>query len=329
MKLAILALTSGGHALAKRLAAELGGESLIPGPQGLAATIRELWPLYDGFIFIMAAGIVVRVIAPLLADKQADPGVVVVDEAGTHAISLLSGHLGGANQLAGRVAAISGGSPVITTASDTLGLTPVDLWARHNQLRLSSGDYTRISSKLVNTGSLAVFMEGCTGSLPPDFQLADSGEDADLIISDRAIEPALPATILRPATLVIGLGCNRGTVAARIEAAVAEAFQDHGLSRQAIHCLASIDLKNDEQGLLEFAGQHRLPLAFFSAQQLNTITGIEQSAAVFAATGAYAVAEPAALLAAQTDHLLIRKLKCKDVTLAVARRATLLTAAYQ
>lgn len=329
MKLALLALTSSGITLGRRLAADLEGDFISPGPEGLAATVKELWPLYNGFIFIMAAGIVVRTIAPLLHDKRSDPCVVVVDAVGANAISLLSGHLGGGNKLAHQVAALTGGSPVITTASDSLGLTPVDLWAQHNHLSLSSGDYTKVSSRLVNTGTLRVFMEGCTGTLPQYFLCVDSPETADLIISHKIFPEENRAAILRPANLVVGLGCNRGTSVEQIEHAVNEAFADHGLSQQSIDSLASIDLKNDEQGLLDFAAQSNKRLTFFTASQLNTITGIEQSDAVFAATGAYAVAEPAALLAAQTRQLLIRKLKWKDVTLAVARKETRLTAAYQ
>ena len=100
-------------------------------------------------------------------------------------------------------------------------------------------------------------------------------------------------------------------------------------SRQIGRSLASIDLKNDEEGLLDFAQNHRLPITFFTASQINKVPGIERSNAVYAATGANAVAEPTALLGAQTENLLVRKLKWKDVTLAVAKKTATLTAAYQ
>ena len=328
MNLAILTLTKGGGRLAKRLAPILDGEIINHGDKGISAVVQELWPRYEKFIFIMATGIAVRTIAPLLRDKKTDPGVVVMDEAGTYAISLLSGHLGGANELAREVARISGGQAVITTASDTLDLTPIDLWARFNNLILTQGSFTTVSAKLVNSGKVKIWLDDGEGQLPDDFHQAASPEEADLIISNK-LQPQNKGAVLCPKNLILGIGCNRGTSAKQIETAVTEACLKNNLECLAIYGLASIDLKSDETGLLDFGKQHNLPINFYPANQLNKITNISHSETVFKATGAYGVAEPAAMIMAGTDKLLHGKMKWKDVTIAIAETTFKLTANYQ
>ena len=141
MKIGIIAITRGGRELAARLSGSAHGCSTLlekEAGEKVADTIAANWRHYDGFICIMATGIVVRAIAPLLVDKLTDPCVVVLDEKGRHAISLLSGHVGGGNALARKVAGLLGGTPVITTASDTLELVALDLWAKEQQLVVPS-----------------------------------------------------------------------------------------------------------------------------------------------------------------------------------------------
>jgi len=326
--LAIIALTSGGRALAASLASQLQAQILDPQPRGLAQTLAEAWPRYQGFILIMATGIAVRTIAPLLHDKRSDPGVVAMDEAGRFAVSLLAGHLGGANVLARQAAAISGGQAVITTASDTLGLTAIDLWARHHGLVLAHGSLTAASATLVNKGKIKVYTD-LPGVLPPDFEVVADPALAELIVSNRLLPADSRQTILCPKNLVMGIGCNRGTTAMQIEEAAESTCRQNGFLFQAVSRLASIDLKQDEPGLLQFAAGNGLDLQWYHADLLNTVPGVTFSAAAKKATGAQAVAEPAALLAAQTDTLLIRKTKWKDVTIALAETAIRLTDEYQ
>ncbi len=327
--LAIIAMTNGGRKLAERLAPPLQAEVIDPRAQGLARTLAEVWQRYDGLVMIMAAGIAVRTIAPLLHDKRSDPGVVVLDEAGRFAVSLLSGHLGGANALAAQVAALTGGQAVISTASDSLGLTAIDLWARHHGLTLVHGSLTAASATLVNNGKIKVFTN-LAGDLPADFEVVNSPEAADLIISNRLLPHAgHQQTVLCPRNLAIGIGCNRGTSAAQIEHAARETCRQHGVFFEAVSRLASIDLKQDEEGLLQFAARHGLDLQWYNADSLNSVPGVTPSPAAQKATGAKAVAEPAAILAAQTHTLLIRKTKWKDVTIAVSEIAKRLTAEYQ
>ncbi len=324
-KIAILTLTTGATRLGKRIAEALPGATLHRCRSGIGECVQRLWGRNQGLVFVMATGIVVRAIAPLLKDKYSDPAVVVCDERGKFAISLLSGHVGGANRLASDVAEILGGEAVITTASDVLGRTPLDLWAR--ELGLSVADSSRLTSvmaRLVERGMVTIFSEVGLPSLPDDIKELPGADNADMLITFRA-QPAAGfqgACLLYPRVLAVGIGCNRGTACASIAGAVREAFEKHGLSLSSIKVLASIDLKKNEQGLLEFGRECARKIRFFSKDELNSVADVPESAAVIRATGARGVAEPAAVLAAGGGRLLIRKMKWKDVTVAVALDAS-------
>jgi cobalt-precorrin 5A hydrolase len=331
MKLGILAITQGGGELAARLCTMLDAATFLTKKPGdtIADTIAANWCRYDGFICIMATGIVVRAIAPLLGDKHTDPCIVVLDEKGCHAISLLAGHVGGGNALAREVAGLLGGTPVITTASDTLELVALDLWADEQQLVAPDRKtLTGISTLLVNRGQLSLYAEVAVSSLPKGIIQVDDIGQADLIVSHlTGIDVAGP--IFRPRNLVVGIGCNRGTPADEFEAALDELFDTLHCSRASIRNLASIDKKNDERGLLQFAKDHDWRIDFFAGRTINTLTNLEISFAALKAVGAIGVAEPTALLSAQSNHLLSRKRKWKNVTMAVAQVPFTLSAQVQ
>jgi cobalt-precorrin 5A hydrolase len=328
MHLAILALTKGGHQLADTLAQALPEAEHLRRQEGetIADQLAAAWSRYDGLVCIMAAGIVVRSIAPLLRDKTSDPCVAVVDERGRHAISLVGGHLGGGNALARRVAAVTGGAAVITTASDTLELVVLDLWARDQHLLPPSREQlTAASALLVNRGYLLLYSDETVASLPPGLIETNDAAAADIIISAADIFP-VETTIFRPRTLVIGVGCNRHTPAGEMDQALTELLRDARLSRASIRNLSSIDKKNDEPGLLQFAADNGWPLHFFSGDELNTQTQLSPSPAALKAVGAIGVAEPAALLSAATTLLEIKKRKWTNVTMALARAPFTLSA---
>lgn len=322
MKTAVLALTTGGNVLARRISAALDECTLCSLQSGVATEIRSLWQKVDGLICIMATGIVVRSIAPLCKDKNNDPCVVVLDEKGEFVISLLSGHLGGGNALAREIARITGGKAVITTASDVTGHTAIDLWAAANELIIANPEkLTHTSARLVNVGTLTFFSDQCIDGLPADFHPVENIDNADVVISH--FHPDTYSYLwLIPKNLFIGFGCNRGTTSAEFQQALDDLCRAHGIDPRTIAGCASIDLKNDEEGLLDFAQICHLPIRFFSKDELNTIVGISTSEAALKATGAKGVAEPAAILAASLDcgtgRLLIRKMKWKNVTAAVA-----------
>ena len=319
MKLGIIAITSGGKQLADRIATQLPNSQVLDTQGGVNAAFGDYWQELDGFICIMATGIAVRSIAPLLVSKQTDPCVLVMDEKGQHVISLLSGHLGGGNALAIHVAELIDGTPVITTASDTLGLPALDLWAKDNNLVVEDKEaLTAVSARLVNKGSLNIFTEHDLESLSEALHLVNDPADADVIVSEKIINNNT-AAFFRPQTLVLGVGCNRGTPASEFEVALAELFEQEGLSPFSIHNLASIDAKDDEEGLLSFANRNGWQIDFFTKDEINSVDNVAVSPAALKAVGARGVAEPTALLSAQNNELIVRKRKWQNVTMAVAR----------
>lgn len=321
MNIGIIAITRGGRELAAKLSAMLDEASLIEKEKGqkVADAIAANWHNYDAFICIMATGIVVRSIAPLLADKLTDPSVIVLDEKGRHAISLLSGHVGGGNELALKVADHLGGTAVITTASDTLELVAFDLWAKKQQLVAPSRELlTTLSTRLVNQGHLSLYADVEVSALPTGLQQVNEMRQADFIVS-HLTEFNPPCPVFRPRNLVVGIGCNRGTPEIEFEDAINELFDDLHLSRASIRNLASIDKKNDEVGLLQFAIDNCWQIDFFDSNTINRLTNLEISFAALKHVGAIGVAEPSALLSAQSNHLLSRKRKWKNVTMAVAQ----------
>jgi cobalt-precorrin 5A hydrolase/precorrin-3B C17-methyltransferase len=284
-------------------------------------TVTEEWDDHRNLIFIMAAGIVVRTIAPLLKDKKTDPAVVVLDEKGKYAISLLSGHLGGANKLAKEIADFMGGEAAITTASDVNCMPSLDLWAKENNLAIDNWKVLpRISTKLLNNGALKVYTEHeADVNLPDVFSKTDTPEPADLIITNKnKINLRKKGQLyMRPRNIVIGFGCNSGTGGNEIEAVIRAALDENNLAFSAIHSIATIDKKSGEPGLIAFAKRYDLKVKTFSPDELNSVKGVSKSDAAFKATGANAVAEPSALLASGADKLLVKKIKNGNVTVAV------------
>ncbi len=317
-RIAIIALTKGGKQLAQRLALVLPESEVVSNQGGIYCTMAQAWQEHDSLICIMATGIVVRSIALLVQDKRVDPAVVVCDEQGQFAISLLSGHLGGGNALAENVAEALGGQAVITTASDVLGRTALDLWCRDLGLTVTDKQgLTRVMAKLVNTGFVTLCSDYPLPALPADIMQSTDQDPVDLRISSR-VDHQGGAVLLHPQALVAGIGCNRNTPAGEISEALNHACRINALARDSVCKMASIDLKSDELGLLAFAQEQQLPLEFYSPDQLNQVEGVASSAAVLRVTGAKAVAEPAAILSAENGSLLVQKMKFSNVTVAIA-----------
>ncbi len=346
MKTAIVAITDGGSALARRIGREVGPE-LVWLPERLraddgcnyftepvAALLPRLFAGVDGLVCIMATGIVVRTLAPHLRGKDLDPAVVVLDEAGRFAISLLSGHLGGANELARELARMTGGKAVITTATDVNGLPAWDEAARLSGLGIEPLAHARTLNSLLLRGEPIVLVDrrrriadvfaGVPGiRLAASFAAALKLPAAGRVFVTHRHIPHLDRQpdllVLRPRDLVVGLGCNRGTSAEEIEAVVTGELKHAFLAFASVARLATISEKADEAGLSEFARRHGLPVDYHDAADLNAIAApTPPSPHALAAVGAKGVCEPAALLSAGATTLLVRKRKSGNVTLAVA-----------
>lgn len=303
-------------------------------PSDLKKLIGSLWRKYDGFVFIMATGIVVRMIAPLLESKETDPAVVVMDDSGKFAISLLSGHLGGANQLTDRCALFTGAKAVITTATDVNNLPSFDMLAKEQGWGIDGiSQVKHLNSLLLDNEEIAVvgansivtaWLSGRANAKYFDsFDAAlSSSARGFLFITNRNlldINESRPMLILRPRNFVVGIGCNRGAQVDEIEEFVLLHLQQLSLSAKSIRCIASVAAKSNETGLLEFADRLGVPLKCYESEELNKVSfPSPPSEHAMSAVGAAGVAEPAALLASGGGHLLCNKVKSVNVTLAVA-----------
>lgn len=302
--------------------------------------LPDLYKQYNGIILFISLGAVVRMIAPILVDKKVDPAVVVIDDRGEHVISVLSGHLGGANELTRHVAAVLGARAVITTASDVQGTIPVDMFGRELGWVVDSFDKaTPVSAAVVNEEPVALIQE--TGErnwwrydkpVPGHIKVyASTAEalqepfNAALVVSDRLLEPEEEEQLLsngvlyRPKSLVLGIGCNRGTALEELEAGVLDTLQELRLSVKSVRNIATIDLKKNEEGLLALCAKYGWELVTYTPSELNTVQLPNPSETVFKYTGTYGVSEPSALLSSGADHWLLEKKKSGNMTLSVAR----------
>ena len=306
--------------------------------QNLSEIVAHQFQRYTGHVFLMSTGIVVRVIAPLIKDKTVDPAVVVVDDQAHFAVSLLSGHLGGANALAREIADIVGADPVITTATDVNRLPAIDVLARELNLSIENpaaiktvnmallnGDRIRIYDP---DGFLAGRLPNTEAWSPGDPFKSDSqdageslvGENAGIYLDDIAIDLPANILVLRPASLTAGIGCNRNTVMNEMKALLQQVLADHHLAPASLKALASIDLKSDEGGLRSLSENLGLPLVFFSRRELNQVKEIENpSNVVEKHVGVKSVCEAAAILAADNGALIVPKQITANVTVAIAR----------
>ena len=294
-----LAFTDTGLALAKRLAAALPGSVARCGQNGvsLAEWTSAQFVQSDALIFVGAAGIAVRAIAPHCKSKTTDPAVVVVDECGRFAVPILSGHLGGANDLARAIAAVCGAVPVITTATDAHGIFAVDEWAKHQNCMVLEPERIKLVSGKLLAGQPVYYRTDfpVTGTVPAGLFPADTPEKADFALT---LCPTGQALHLVPRIGVLGIGCRRGTCAEQLEAAFADFCARHSLAPACIAAAASIDLKADEAGLLAFCRAHGWPITFYSAEQLRALPGpFTPSPFVQSVTGVDNVCERAAVLA--------------------------------
>jgi len=361
-EIAIHAVTRGALAVAARLAAALPGAELHvseriaaaappgarPFPLPMKEAVERSFHAHRGHVFVVAIGAVVRMVAPLLRGKGEDPAVVCVDEAGRFAVAVLSGHRGGANTLAVRVAEALGAQPVVTTASDVRGTLAVDLLGAELGWILEDprGNARRASAAVVNGAPVVVVQEaGPDGWWPEDRPLpanvcvgatcddpAVAAAEAVLLVTDRALAPDDPilsrAVLYRPRTIWLGVGCDRGAPADLAIRGAEATLAAAGLAAGSVAGIASIDLKADEDALRALARRFRCGLRFFAAPSLDAVHGIERpSARVARLVGTRGVAEPAALLASGADRLLVPKQVYtepgagRSLTFAVARVA--------
>lgn len=257
--------------------------------------VRRLFASHQRLVLFMPVGAAIRLLAPELQHKHRDPAVVCVDDAGQFAVSLLSGHVGGADDLALQVAGALGGTPVVTSASHATGKLAIDLLGRDFGWKLEADPVTitRASAAMINDEPVGLYQgTGETGWLPvanplptnltvhPTLEaLASSGCAAALLVSDSstiaaeysALDPETPVVVYRPPSLVAGMGCRRGASLEELEGLLKGAFEQNGLSLQCLSCIATAEIKKDEPSLLELARTMGVSLRCFSIDELNAV----------------------------------------------------------
>ena len=326
MNAVIFAFTENGVATARRVRGAIGGRIVAParlaggdveGYEGaLSDAVGGAFDS-DALVFVSAAGIAVRAVAPHAADKRSDPAVLCLDERARFVIPLLSGHIGGANRLARTLADALGAMPVVTTATDVNGRFAVDAWAAERGLSITDMALAKAVSAAILTRDVPFCADvGFSDELPAGLTRGESGP-LGVCVSPRDRRPFDETLLLVPRALSVGVGCKKGTPAEAIGALIDGVLAAHDLRIEAVARVNTIDVKRGEPGLISLCAARRWPLAFYSAGQLAAVPGaFEESEFVREAVGVGNVCERAAL--AEGGRLIAPKSAGNGVTVAVA-----------
>ena len=304
------------------------GESRRNEDAPLEELVKEAFSSADALIFWCAAGIAVRCIAPCLTHKSQDPAVLVLDERGKHCISLLSGHMGGANALAGTVSALCGAEPVITTGTDTEHRFSVDEFARCNGLVVTDWEKAkRISAKVLAGETLTIGSgmkkeQYCPveGLEEQNWKEGEFLSNADVWITPRRITAPDQVLQLIPRNLTVGIGCRKGTELSALHAALDRFMEQTGLDRRGICRITSIDRKKEEQGLVDLASDLGVPFVTYTSEELLQAPGeYPSSEFVREITGVDNVCQRSAMLGAGDGAAVIAEKTVVDgITMAAA-----------
>jgi len=308
----IVAFTRDGTELASRLAGNIensrvfapfrfAGDKVEPLKGTVFDWAGEWFSRAGAMVFVSAVGIAVRTIAPHVKNKTTDPAVVALDDLGQNVVSLLSGHIGGGNDLARKIAGMTGGRAVVTTATDTHGIEAFDEWAVQNNCAIQNHEAIKtVSMEMLDNNSVGVAITD---------ELFDE------------LTPPWPVTLwLRPRVLILGVGCKRGIEKETFGAAVGDFLKGTGKSPLSLKAVASIDLKRDEPAIVSFCREQEVPFLTYSAEELSQIEGhFSSSQRVLEVTGVDNVCERAAVLAAGNGALLRNKTLYSGISLALAR----------
>ncbi len=328
---AIVSISLQGNALALRLKNFLpeatcytlkkwAGEKQQAIPGRLQTFCAQLFEDYEAIVFIMATGIVVRSIAPWIKDKTKDPAIIVIDDAGKNVISLLSGHLGGANTLTKQIAEWIKAHPVITTSSDVNNLPSVDMIAQQNGLLIESmHDAKVITSMIINKQK--VELEDNYGYLNASILPSIQGETEGLIFvsNNKKIECRIPFIQLIPRNLSIGIGCKRNTEPNKLWSFLQDVCEKLNLNIKAIHSVSSIDIKADELAILKLIEKLECESHFYSKEELQQVDHLfEGSEFVKQTVGVASVSTTSAFLEGkQKGKFLIQKEAREGMTISI------------
>lgn len=354
MNICIISFTKAGGQLATVLETHLAKDghqvnNVAPKSGTLKDYVKDCFEKNreNAIVFIGAAGIAVRSIAPFLTSKWQDPAVVVIDEKGEYVIPILSGHIGGANKLAKQIAKAINGQAVITTASDVNEKIALDVWAKEQNLAIMDttamkrmavlnleekpiGIIIEDSKYVKESIDLGVFED--ISNIDKFVKTCEEIGDIDSVEGliyigyhpDKFKKTKKEFLWLLPRTLALGIGCKKDTPEMQIEKAIQKAFEMLGYSEDclaAITGIYSIDLKKDEVGIKAVADKYQVPFYCFSKEELNQVDGdFHKSEFVESITGVDCVCERAAICGNPDSFLLLNKYANDGVTIAISAR---------
>lgn len=344
MKLSIISFTQNGIVLSKSIAKLLDGieytlytkykasyqeeQTVRFVTQSIGEWAKDQFEERNALLFIGACGIAVRAIAPHITDKLHDSPVLVMDEKGEYVISILSGHVGGANELAISLAEKTGAKPVITTATDVHNQFAIDLFAKKNGLTIVNKDgIAKVSSKVLSGKRITMAIEhghlGKIGKLPRKIELVEYPplQKVDVVISseNREFDTML---LLVPKEYAVGIGCKKGKEIEKIEDFIIRHLQRVGIIPIQVFGMASIDVKRDEPGLLAWSRKEKIPFITYTAEELKSVKGdFHRSEFVKEQVGVDNVCERAAMKMCEPGGKLIYEKHAEDgMTIAIAGR---------
>ncbi|MFV0343755.1 MAG: cobalt-precorrin 5A hydrolase [Anaerocolumna sp.] len=337
MKLCIVTFTAKGSRLGSKLCEALKGPGHVVKGYGtvkyteksgllpftkLSTLLEEIFFISDGIIFIGACGIAVRGVAPFLHHKGRDPGVVVVDECGTYAISLLSGHIGGGNLLCEEVANIVGAIPVITTATDVNNVFSVDNFAKAAGLWIKDINQIKtISSAILDGEEIGFYSEYPVIGELPNLLSYHTLKKGICIAANEMLSPFSITMNLIPRDLVLGIGCKKNTRLEAIEELISEVLEHLNLKNYRIGKIASINIKAFEPGILEYARRIRAEFITYTAEELNQVQGkFAESAFVIQTVGVGNVCERSGALASENGIKILGKTTKNGVAVSLYQR---------
>ncbi|QZY57363.1 cobalt-precorrin 5A hydrolase [Crassaminicella profunda] len=289
----------------------------------------EIFHQYRCLIFIMSTGIVVRSIAPYIKDKKTDPAVLVLDEKGKNVISLLSGHIGGANDYTKKIAEILDANPVITTASDVNESMAIDTLAMALDYEIEDfSDATKVTAHIVNgekvgiVSDIAIDIELPNNVTKIDKEHVDKEFKGLIYVSEKSIKKpiGIDCVVLRPKNIVFGIGCRRGKSEEEILKAVEETINDLKISKKSIKHIATVDIKKNEEGLIKAAKSLKVPLLIVEREDIKKVEAqFEHSEFVKKQIGVGSVCEPVAFLTSKDGKMIQKKKGYDGITIAVFR----------
>lgn len=355
MKIALIAFTKNGGKMCKKACAILQaqgnqcsaygmkdaaeGNDLIPVEKGLSKWAKDAFEHQEALVFIGATGIAVRAIAPYIKSKKEDPAIVVIDEKAQYIISLLSGHLGGANRLTRILAECLDAIPIITTATDINGKFAVDVWAQENQLTINNMKAAKqVSADVLNEKPVFIYSAyKLEGTIPPELKIVDvvtlkdkiqEGETC-IVITEKILDALKgkeeKVLQLIPRTISVGIGCKKGVSFNNVNDFLKDTIAKAELNAEAIERFASIDLKQDEPALNKLSKKWDLPFQTYTGEELLAVQGeFTASNFVRSITGVENVCERAAVLSSDNGELIWKKDAQNGVTIAIAKREIIL-----